>query len=607
MGSPNADQDGEITYISGVTAGGTVAAQAFDTWNDDTPATYSATSYEAKWGTSTAGTGATVRYAFDAASGWSATEKQAFTTAMHLWSAVANIGFTEVASTSAQLAISRADDGTATGGITRYYPGSEGSTTLGVAVKASIAIDTSVYGFGPLGEGLSYAGGYPWTTMEHEIGHAIGLEHAGPYNADATADGTETYPSYGAYDNEAWSLMSYHDANGGGAYPTTPLMFDIAAAQRIYGLPTNSPLSSGGQVFGFHANISGDIAGFYDFTINTRPVVTIWDGGRGNTLDLSGFGYGSTVSLVSGSLNDVGGLSGNLGIAYGTHIETVIGGSGPDKLTGNDDSDVIMGGIGNDTLQGGAGNDHIYGNTSTAPQGSTDGNDQISTNGGNDYVNGNGGDDVITATAGDNRLYGGGANDVIATSNGNNHINGNAGDDSITVNSGSNVILGGQGNDSIRIITGSDVASGDAGDDHIFVGFAAGYTLLTGGGGADTFSFGNAPLDRSGELRGYVDEITDFQIGSDRINLSGADAMTVHDPAVLHDPNATVYSSLASGRAEAQALFDGHAGYSEIAAIQVGADTYLFYNSSMSSDAIDQAIRLDRVAANDFAASSISH
>jgi serralysin len=66
------------------------------------------------------------------------------------------------------------------------------------------------------------------------------------------------------------------------------MILDILAAQRLYGPATSGPLASGGQVFGFHSNITGLIAPYFDFTVNTHPVITIWDGGLNNTLDLSG-------------------------------------------------------------------------------------------------------------------------------------------------------------------------------------------------------------------------------------------------------------------------------------------------------------------------------
>jgi Ca2+-binding RTX toxin-like protein len=48
-------------------------------------------------------------------------------------------------------------------------------------------------------------------------------------------------------------------------------------------------------------------------------------------------------------------------IGYGTIIENAIGGSGNDKLSGNDTANRLTGGNGNDTLLGKAGNDKLIG------------------------------------------------------------------------------------------------------------------------------------------------------------------------------------------------------------------------------------------------------
>ena len=85
------------------------------------------------------------------------------------------------------------------------------------------------------------------------------------------------------------------------------MMLDILAAQRLYGVPTSGPLASGGQVFGFNSNIDGSIARFFDFTINTNPFITIWDGGLNNTLDVSGWSTPATINLEPGSFSSVNG------------------------------------------------------------------------------------------------------------------------------------------------------------------------------------------------------------------------------------------------------------------------------------------------------------
>ena len=84
----------EISYLNGLTSSGTIAGTSFWTWNYNNPATYSNTSYAAKWGSPTPGTpGGTVTYWFDAASNWTAAEKAALESGLALWSAVANITF----------------------------------------------------------------------------------------------------------------------------------------------------------------------------------------------------------------------------------------------------------------------------------------------------------------------------------------------------------------------------------------------------------------------------------------------------------------------------------------------------------------------------------
>ena len=588
MANINADQEAEVSFISGVTAQGTIAAKSFWTWADNDPATYNNVSYEAKWGQTKAGTAGSLTVAFNPDSHWTDSEKAAFNASMHLWSAEANITFnliTDVA--TADVVIARSADGQAQGGVTFLDTGDIGSTRLGSAQSGSITIDTSVGGFGPIGSAFSVAGGYPWQTVLHEIGHVIGLGHAGAYN-DGTTDNS---PQLTAYDNTAYSIMSYNEAphysssfvwgsSGGYARSSiTPMMLDILAAQRIYGAPAGGPLS-GGQTFGFNTNIGGDIAQFFDFTINTKPVVTLFDTGLNNKLDLSGFSIGSTVDLHPGTFSSVAGLVGNIGIAFNTRIDTLIGGTAGDKVTANDDGDVLMGGGSGDTITGGAGNDHIYGNLLSSTQGSTDGADLIDTGGGSNYVNGNAGDDTINASTGSNRLYGGQGNDTIhVTGNGNNHLNGNLGDDTLMVDGGNNDIHGGQGNDTISASGGNNQSFGEVGNDVIRAG--SGIDKMTGGAGSDLFVLSGNSNHAS------WDEIVDFTRGADKLHMDAGGGL----PQVLHA--STSFSDEASAAAYAQAAFGNATG--EAAALQVGNDTYLFYTISAGSDA---AVKLDGITAS---------
>src|SRR4051794_39655137 len=95
MAALNSPQLSEVSFVSGLTAGGSAASQAFWTWNNDDPATYGPETFAAKWGSATPGTGATITFRFDTASNWSTTERAAFVSSMKLWSSVADIAFVE--------------------------------------------------------------------------------------------------------------------------------------------------------------------------------------------------------------------------------------------------------------------------------------------------------------------------------------------------------------------------------------------------------------------------------------------------------------------------------------------------------------------------------
>jgi Ca2+-binding RTX toxin-like protein len=209
-----------------------------------------------------------------------------------------------------------------------------------------------------------YFGGYGFQTYMHEIGHSLGLSHPGTY--DAGNGGSITYTNSAEYslDNRQYTIMSYFGGYAPGSgwqqdgtqsnwlYSSTPMLHDVAAIQAIYGADTTTRTSD--TTYGFHSNAGRDV---FDFTIDTTPIVTVWDAGGNDTIDLSGYSANQQLDLNAGTYSNIGGMLGNFAIAYNVVIENAIGGTGGDALYGNDANNSLRGGPGNDAIDGRAGFD----------------------------------------------------------------------------------------------------------------------------------------------------------------------------------------------------------------------------------------------------------
>src|SRR3712207_6110204 len=125
----------------------------------------------------------------------------------------------------------------------------------------------------------------------HEIGHALGLDHPQEGNVmPADRDSMEyTVMSYRSYIN---APLTGDYTNGPFGYTQSPMMYDIAALQYLYGANYNT--NSGDTAYAWSPTtgetfINGVGQGAPGAN---RIFLTIWDGGGTDTYDLSNYGGG---------------------------------------------------------------------------------------------------------------------------------------------------------------------------------------------------------------------------------------------------------------------------------------------------------------------------
>lgn len=266
--------------------------------------------------------------------------------ALDVWSGVTGLVFSEVTG-AAQITFDDEEDGAFAG---------PDAVSGGFITASSVNVGTAW--LDTYGTSLDT---YSFQTYIHEIAHALGLGHAGPY------DGSAVYGVDNIYLNDSWqaTVMSYFSQNENTeidasiAFVVGLQVADIIAAGDMYGLSTTTRV--GDTVYGFNSN-AGTVYNANNGFSNATTF-TVFDAGGTDTFDYSGTSEAQLLDLREGYYSNVLGLRGNVGIAYGTVIENAIGGSGRDTFVGNAADNNFSGNAGADYFYASGGNDVFDGGT----------------------------------------------------------------------------------------------------------------------------------------------------------------------------------------------------------------------------------------------------
>jgi serralysin len=442
----------------------------------------------------------------------------------------------------------------------------------------------------------TYFGTFEFSTIEHEIGHALGLKHGHDTsgNGALSADRNDlefsimTYASYLGADPGAGSTVDT------GSMPRTFMMYDIAALQAYYGANWDrvgtavtwswNP-TTGAEMIG------GAAAPDIGATSTGKIFSTVWTQGAIATYDLSDFTADQVDDMRPGAW-----------LMFSPDQLAVLNFNDPDtKAQGNVYNALLYGGdTGSEisNLNSGSGNDRI------------DGNDLAN------VVHANGGNDWMRGWAGDDALYGEGGDDTLIGEDGSDDLIGGLGDDSYVItSSGASIIeIAGEGIDSaliavdgytvgayvdiaylgvgVSVLTGNDTGmslfardgqaatiTGGSGNDAIYG--ADGADVLNGGAG-DDYLRGRSGNDT---LRGGAHD--DVLIGED-----GSDTLiggTGNDFYIVTSVGSTIVELPGEGTDSALIAVDGYTvgAYVDIAYLGVGVSVLTGNDTGMSLFARD--------------------
>ncbi|WP_420587332.1 M10 family metallopeptidase C-terminal domain-containing protein [Ruegeria sp.] len=310
----------------------------------------------------------TITYSFAQQPGtqaWTEAYRSDFRAALAAIESVANIRFVEVANPSS------AD-------LVEYIAPSSyfgSNTTLGYHYTPSSrpsegAFNTDFWNAGANGD----PGGFFFTTILHELGHALGLGHPHDDGLNTTVMQGVTSPfnsfGVGNLNQGVYTVMSYNDGwtSRDGFLPSSATFggstglgaLDIAALQAMYG--ANTTTNGGNNTYSLASSNAPGVG--YQAIWDTGGIDTLRHTGSQNAvLDLRPATLDYSVR-GGGGVSYAAGVKGGYTIAAGVVIENASGGSGNDTIFGNEAVNTLRGNDGNDTINSrsdGSNNNTIYG------------------------------------------------------------------------------------------------------------------------------------------------------------------------------------------------------------------------------------------------------
>ncbi len=176
--------------------------------------------------------------------------QQLATWALEAWSVISGINFDFTTGADAQIIF----DDDEPKAFSSHIAISDGEI---ISAKVNVSTDW-LYQYGT---GID---SYSYQTYLHEIGHALGLGHPGPYNGDFPDFLTETVSFYDSWQT---TVMSYIDQSknlftpGSYAHVVTPMIADIIAIHTLYGAPV--AVNTGNTTYGYNSNTDSYLDEFF--------------------------------------------------------------------------------------------------------------------------------------------------------------------------------------------------------------------------------------------------------------------------------------------------------------------------------------------------------